>query len=764
MFVAMPDPKAEAASHSDTGSERAQPSAQVPSSGTSDGQRTQAKESGEGAAQHSSNRERRLLQHGRSTLVQPAGPSLVVKCGALFALSAHDGDMDESGHDAYGLYFHDTRFLTRARLRLNGCHLSVLLSSDEKGSESVTELTNPELQLSKDIVVLKETIAVRRVRRLSTEVVEEVRLTNFSSQDLDVDLELGYGADFQNMFVVRGADPGKRGKVHDPKWDGGHLLFRYDDADGRTRETRISSHPAPDSHDGGDMHYKLTLHSRKSVDIKLRIAVSDKGSGDLETKPNANAEKALSFNPVQVQTDNALFNEVLKKSFDDLRMLITREHGDTYFAAGVPWYVALFGRDSLITALQVLSFDPGVAATTLRVLARYQGTKYDEWRDEEPGKILHELRVGEKANLGEVPQTPYYGTVDATPLFIILLAEHLRWTGDSSVWNDLKSNVERALKWMDECGDHDGDGFLDYQATSSKGLTNQGWKDSGNSITNQDGSLVKPPVALVEVQGYVYRARLEAAWLFEQDGDQDRAEKLRGQAEDLRKRFEDAYWMSDRRSLAVAIQKDGKPAKSLTSNAGQALWSGVVSQQHAEAVAKTLMNEAMYSGWGVRTLAQGEAAYNPIDYQVGSIWPHDNSFIAAGLKRYGQDNDFVRVFSGIFDAAVRFEHYRLPEVFAGFGRDQYANPVHYPVACSPQAWASGAIPYLLRTALGLEPDAPNGCLTIRRPILPDWLGSVEVKGLQVGKSSLDLRYERVNGVTLVALVHREGDAQVLIEY
>lgn len=757
-----------AASHSATRHKKHRPNAQSqaePSTaGPSDGDQTQAKKSDETAGQDSSSREKRLLQHGSSTLVQPDGPSLTVKRGGLFALSAADGDIDESGHDAYGVYFHDMRFLVRDLLRLNGCRLSVLLASDEKGSESVTELTNPEFQPSKGVVVPKETIGVRRVRRLSRDVVEEIRLTNFSSESLHVELQLEFGADFKDMFVVRGADPGKRGKLYDPAWHDGQLLFRYDGADGRTRETRISSHPAPDSHDGGDLCYKLNLQPRKSVDIKLHIDVSDKGPGNLEPTPNSGAKSQPSFNPIEIKTDNALFNAVLAKSLADLRMLITREHGDTYFAAGVPWYVALFGRDSLIAALQVLAFDPSVAATTLRVLARYQGTTHDEWRDEEPGKIPHELRVGEKANLNEVPQTPYYGTVDATPLFIVLLAQHLRWTGDRSVWNDLKENVERALTWMDERGGHDANGFLDYAATSSKGLSNQGWKDSGNSITNEDGSLAKPPIALVEVQGYAYRARIEAAWLFEQDGDDDRAAKLRAQAKELRKHFEAAFWMPDRKSLAVAMEKHGKQAKSLTSNAGQALWSGIVDAGHAQAVAKTLMSDAMYSGWGIRTLGQDEAAYNPIDYQVGSVWPHDNSLIGYGLKRYGHDKEFLRVFTGIFDAAVRFEHYRLPEVFAGFSREQYANPVHYPVACSPQAWASGAIPYLLATALGLEPDSSAGCLVVRHPRLPSWLGSVEVKGVRVGESSIDLRYEQVDGVTLVALVKREGDAKVAIEY
>lgn len=711
----------------------------------------------------SSDRERRLLQHGRSTLVQAAGPALVAKAGSLFVVSGADGDINLDLNAAHGIYFHDMRHLSRAVIRLEGGGLAVLLSTDQEGDRCVVEMTNPELTLTDGTVVAKETIGIRRGRCLGEGRGETIAVTNFAAAGLLVRLELQFAADFADMFVVRGADPGKRGHLHGPQWHDGKLLFRYDGADGHARTTCLTFDPPPAEQRGGHAAFNLRLPPREVVELHVALDVTDDGPGRLEPSPQDAATAAKPFGKVDVRTDNPLFDAVLAKSFADLRMLVSHEYGDDFFAAGVPWYVALFGRDSILTALETLAFDASVAAATLRLLARYQGTKVDPWRDEEPGKVLHELRICEKANLDEIPQTPYYGTVDATPLFIVLVQEYLRWTGDRALWDELRGNVERALAWIAGPADHDGDGFIDYAAESEKGLSNQGWKDSGNSITDRAGAIAQPPIALVEVQGYVYRALHAAAWLFGLDGDDARSGDLRKQAEALKARFGPAFWMPARGTLATALARDGQ-ADSLTSNAGQALWSGIVADDHAASVAKVLMTDDMYSGWGIRTMARGEGGYNPIDYQVGSVWPHDNAIIAAGLKRYGEEAAFTRVFTGLFEAATLFENYRLPEVFAGFDRAQYSTPVHYPVACQPQAWASGAVPYLLRTALGLQPDAFARRLVVRRPSLPPWLGSVQVEGLAVGDSRLSLRYERVHDQTLVALTAREGNVDLIIEY
>ena len=706
----------------------------------------------------------RVLTHGASTLIADLGEALTTKAGDVFCLCASTGDIDSSVSLAHGLYFHDTRFLDRAVLRLGDEPLSVLLSSADEDDRSVSELTNPDLELKRGNVIPKQQIGIRRERKLGKPISEAIFFRNFGLESVTLEFELEFAAGFDSMFAIRGAEIGQRGKLREPSWSGSRLKFRYDGADGRLRTTTLSFDPKPSRTSANAVaRYRLELAPAESKCIRVEVEIADKGPGALETAPVA-WRRSPSFSNVSITSDNPLFNRVLERSFADLEMLATRERGEVFFAAGVPWFVCLFGRDSIITALETVANNPRIAAETLILLARYQGRHHDEWRDEEPGKILHELRVGEMANLGEVPQTPYYGTVDATPLFLCLLAEYVRWTGDLGLFCKLEKNVERALSWLDTIADHDGDGFVDYVSLSEKGLANQGWKDSGNSIANSDGSPAEPPLALVEVQGYVYRARLDMAWLYRLTDRPDKAKSLEREAQALRKRFQSAYWLPNLRYLAVALQKDGRPVEAISSNPGQALWSGIVSARHARAVARTLLSKRMFSGWGIRTMAEGEAAYNPLDYQVGAVWPHDNAMIAAGLKRYGFSEDALRVFTAIYQAASRFSSYRLPEVFAGLDRRDSPEPVRYPVACTPQAWAAGAIPYMLRTALGLEPDATENMLRIVRPALPDWLGEVSVRGLRVGEATVDLLFRRHHGETSVFVLEQRGPLHVRVEW
>ena len=415
--------------------------------------------------------------------------------------------------------------------------------------------------------------------------------------------------------------------------------------------------------------------------------------------------------------------------------------GESYFAAGVPWFVALFGRDSIITALQTLAYDSRIAGQTIQLLAEYQGKEVNPWREEEPGKILHELRVGEMAHLNEIPHTPYYGTIDATPLWLVLIGKHAAWTGDIGVFENLRPQVEAALNWIDKYGDRDGDGYVEYECTTERGLLNQGWKDSGDGIVNADGSLATPPIALIEVQGYVYEAKLEMASLYRRVGEEDRADQLEQQAHDLRVRVNRDFWSSDG-YYALALQgADNRQAAVLSSNAGHACWSGIAEKEQARKVAEHLLSEEMFNGWGIRTLSAKALRYNPLAYHLGTVWPHDNSLIAAGCKRYGLDDAALRVFAGLMEAAMHFEAVR-PELFGGFARGDYGIPVSYPVACQPQAWSAGAIPYLLTTVLGLEPDGFEYRLRIVRPKLPKGVNRIEVHGLQVGKGRTDLLFER----------------------
>lgn len=713
------------------------------------------------------------------------GGSLTLKGGALFLLTDQAGNIPPqtgSGRNGgLGLYFHDMRFLDVATMRLNGQPLTSLLASADLGYRAVYELTNPELSLDDGAILHKETIGLHVETTLDRELREVLTFRNFGRMPVDLTLTLAYDAHFDDMFTVRGLPPKQRGTLRPPESYPGALRFRYDGADGRRRTTTVTFDPLPARFEGACGVFPLHLEPGVVQTQAITIAVADEplatGTAPLEVRPRASravreealaVETGLAGGSIRIETSNQLFNRVLRRSFLDLAMLATQHGEDRFFAAGVPWFVALFGRDSLITALQTVAYAPRTARTTLDVLARHQGQRHDPARDEEPGKILHELRVGEMANLGEVPFTPYYGTIDATPLFLILLGEYVQWTGDLAYFASLRPQIAAALTWLERDGDPDGDGFLEYASKSERGLFNQGWKDSGNAIINADGSIATPPVALVEVQGYAYRARRAIANVYRHAGDEAMAWKLEGWADALRQHFERQFWLPEHGNYALALQGEGgqkRPAAVDASNQGQALWGGIVSPVHAGAVRDSLMDPArLFAGWGVRTLSHAAVAYNPFDYQTGAIWPHDSALIAVGLRGYGFDQEALAIFTGLYEAATRFDYYRLPELFAGFGRDEYGTPVRYPVACSPQAWAAGSLPYLLQAVLGLVPDAFAKRLHVVRPSLPDWLDWVTVSGVQVGAGQADLRYERSGQTTLAAATRKEGDLQVVIEY
>jgi glycogen debranching enzyme len=462
-------------------------------------------------------------------------------------------------------------------------------------------------------------------------------------------------------------------------------------------------------------------------------------------------------------TDNELFNELLDRSLRDLRALATRTDGGEIIQAGIPWYATVFGRDSLITSHQLLSINPRPARETLRFLARHQGTKVDDWRDEQPGKILHEVRRGELAGAGIVPHTPYYGSVDATPWFLIVFAQHLRWTGDVAFAEELLPAAEAALGWIDTYGDLDGDGFVEYLCRSPGGMRNQGWKDSNDAVVHADGRLAEPPIALAEVQGYVYLAKERMADVYEALGQRERARELLAQAEELRRRFNEAFWMEDERYFAMALDADKRQVRTVTSNPGHCLYCGIVDEDKAVALAKRLLAPDMFSGWGVRTMSKSAVAYNPMSYHNGSVWPHDNALIAAGLKRYGFVRATNRVATALFDAAITADYMRLPELFCGFTRRTPNRPVSYPIACSPQAWAAGSPFLMLQAMLGISAQANRNLLTVNKPQLPTWLNTVEVRDLAVGTSRISLLFQREGEITAFSVLSREGGVRVVLE-
>jgi glycogen debranching enzyme len=454
---------------------------------------------------------------------------------------------------------------------------------------------------------------------------------------------------------------------------------------------------------------------------------------------------------------------LLTRGLRDLRALYTRMDGTGVIAAGIPWYVAVFGRDTLITSHQLLMLNTAPARESLQVLANLQGTEVEDWRDEEPGKILHEIRRGELAGSGFLPHSPYYGSVDSTPWFLILLAQYFRWTNDRAFVEELLPNAEAALSWIDEYGDLDGDGLVEYKSRSKRGLTNHGWKDSWDSVVHTDGTLAEPPIALVEVQGYVYMAKQRMADVYAALGDEERAARLRKEAGVLRDRLQEAFWMEDEQYFAGAVDGEKQLVRTVVSNPGHLLYCGAVDDTFAEKVARRLFQPDMFSGWGIRTMSKTAKAYNPMSYHDGSVWPHDNALIAAGLKRYGFVNTTNRVATAMFDAAVHSDYMRLPELYCGFTRRTPTSPVQYPVACSPQAWAAGSPFLLLQAMLGLSALAHQNLLTVNKPHLPRWLNYVELRNLRVGESTLTLVFRREGEMTGFSLVSRDGDVRVVME-
>jgi YD repeat-containing protein len=721
------------------------------------------------------------LVPGATSITRSIARAVVIKDGDVFFLCEPDGSAPlEEGH-GFGLYYHDCRFLNGYELKLGGKRPDQLVWNADSGFLAVLGLSNAEIRTTDGRILPRHSVEIKWSRLVSGEhltLFDEIELRSLTFYPVEFIVSLTFQAGFEDVFAIRGLFQGKRGKLHPLEWfdDGGRALrFAYDGADRLYRRLTARFSPAPAGTNQNTVHFKIALRPKERRRILVSLQLSE--SSDAETarllaRPPvdlAGVEFSLRSSSaawlrqeMEVTSDSLLLNRVMDRSLRDLGMLRSRLGDTSYFAAGVPWFVALFGRDSLITALQTLAYDPRIAEQTIRLLANFQGKLVNEWREEEPGKILHEIRVGEMARLGEVPHTPYYGTIDATPLFLILIGEHARWQGSLALFNELRGNVEAALDWIARYGDFDGDGYVEYLSKTEKGLNNQGWKDSGDAIVNTDGSLAAPPIALVEVQSYVYRAKREVAELFRRAGDEARARQLDHEADVLRHKFNRDFWV-EAGWYALALQKDKRPVEVLSSNAGHALWAGIADEEKAKRTTAMLMTEEMFNGWGVRTLSAGETYYNPLGYHLGTVWPHDNSIIAAGFKRYGCDAEALRVFAGLIHATIYFDGRRLPELFGGFHRDDYGVPVPYPVACQPQAWAAGTMPYLLTTLLGLEPEGHENRLRVVRPVLPEHVNHVEIRRLGVGEARADLRFERAGKEIDVKVLKVDGTLDVAVE-
>lgn len=716
---------------------------------------------------------------GQTALAQSIASAVVMKDEEISFLCKDDGSVPAHGVHGLGLYYHDTRYLSAYEVSLGETRFSSLAANSRAGYRAVIELTNPELKPRGGPQIKKETIGVKLTRVIDHELLalhDLYLFENYGTEAVSLPLSFTFASDFADIFEVRNGTPEPPGQAEPPAWANGTLSFLYRGKDGVQRSIAIAVTPPLQERaaDGGSLPVQVDAGATREIRVSIAVHESrdertaraaHRSKPDLEEIERRLARDAQQFidERAQVTSDDRRLARTIERSLGDLRMLRTDLDGQRYFAAGVPWYVTLFGRDSIIACLQTLAFDAAPAEHTLRLLAKFQGTKVDDWRDEQPGKIMHELRVGELANLNEIPQTPYYGTIDATPLFLILLARHARWTGSTSLFEELRENAERALRWIADYGDPTGDGYTAYESKSQHGLANHGWKDSGDAIVNADGSLARPPIALIEVQGYVYAAKLEIAALFRRRGDDARAKQLEREAAALRARVNRDFWMDDEGTFALALQQGGEQARVVTSNAGQALWGGIADDEKAARVCERLLRDDMFSGWGVRTLSQHARRYNPIGYHIGTVWPHDNSLIGSGFRRYGQDDAAHRVFAGILDASAYFNEHRLPEVFSGFTRADYERPVNYPVACHPQAWASGAVPYLLTSCLGLDADGFEGRLRVVDPMLPDSCTHLELHNLRVGGGTADLRFERAGDAIHTRVVRADGGLRVTCE-
>ena len=682
--------------------------------------------------------------------------TIVIKNGNVFMVTLRDGRLPAGVEHPLGLWFRDCRFLSAHELTLCGQPPRLLTATDAAGTSAVHELTNPDLDLASGERLPAETLRIRLERRAESEGLlrQTISVRSYHRRPIQLPLELRLGTDFLPMLELRGIVPRHERQVSTAGRPGFETVGR----DGVRRITELRATPEPTDDGDGTLVFELDLPARGGADLTLEFAVSEHADGELGA---AIPQRRVAAG-TQVTSDDQLFNRILQRSLDDLELLHSELDGQSYYAAGVPWFATLFGRDSLITAFQTLSFVPGIAESTLRLLAGRLGKEYDDERDEEPGKVIHELRVGEPAALGETPFARYYGSVDATPLFLGLLGQYADWSGNLDLFRELREPAIAALEWIDRYGDLDGDGLIEYRRRSPQGLATQGWKDSADGIPDDDGEPLAAPVALVEVQGYVIRAKRAMARMFDLDGDGARADRLRQDADAVEAALE-RFWLADPGCYAIGLDADKRPGSGLTSNQGHLLWSNAVSDERARCIRDVLMSDDMFTGWGVRTLAQTHQAYNPVGYHTGSVWPHDSALVAFGLRRYGFDEDFALIFEGLLEAASRFGDYRLPELFAGFTRSEFDEPVPYPVACQPQAWAAGSIPFMLKWGLGLSPDAMEKRLRVVRPSLPHWLQRIDVTGLEVGNARIDLRFERAGDQVTLADAHIDGDVEVVLE-
>ena len=692
----------------------------------------------------------------------------VLKYGKMFSVFDHLGDIQPSGLGEQGLFFQGTRHLSELVLRMWQVR-PLLLSSAIKANNFLftANLSNLDVSQRDKIVIPRGTLHLQRSKFLWREVsYEELALFNYGSSAVFVSFTLNFGSDFADLFEVRGTSRQQRGKRLGDEFETNSVLLTYEGLDRSIRRTCLRCEPAPKTITESEMQFEVDLQPGQKKVFHVEISCSSRAQRDsvgyARAISSAKSEQEIfSQGLPRITSSNSRMTDWLRRSAADVQMMMIGNPEENYPYAGVPWFSTVFGRDGIITALQMLWLCPRIAEGVLQYLAETQAREFVPEIEAEPGKILHEARDGEMATLGEVPFRQYYGSVDATPLFIVLAGSYYERTGNLDFLRGLWPHIELALQWIDKYGDMDGDGFVEYARRSKKGLVQQGWKDSNDSVFHADGSLAEAPIALCEVQGYVYAAKRAAARLSCALGDKEKCTTLEAEAEKLSAAFDEAFWCDDLSTYALAIDGNKRPCRVRTSNAGHCLYTGISRQDRALVVAETLLRPDSFNGWGIRTVASGQARYNPLSYHNGSIWPHDSALIASGLAKYECKHQAGQILLSLLDASRWADLARLPELFCGLDRQRGEGPTLYPVACSPQAWAAGAVFLLLQACLGATiQDAPSRIL-FERPHLPEGIPQLSIKGLRAGDATVDLLLERRHESVRVEVTHRHGEVTVI---
>ena len=694
-----------------------------------------------------------------------------LKHGDTFAVFDHNGDASSVGDSPEGIFHKDTRHLSRLSLTIGGKRPLLLESTLRDDNAVLTcDLTNPDLHDADGHLELEhDIIHLRRSRFLwNATCYERLVVRNFGDRARRVRSANHFAADFVDLFEVRGARREARGVIHPAEVGDDQVRLSYTGLDLILREANIRFDPMPARLTASTARFDLDVapHQGKTILLEITCGPADYGIGlprrfFFSLRDARRALRRSSSRATAISSSNELFNEGLRRSVSDLYTLISDLPEGPYPYAGIPWFSTIFGRDALITSFETLWMDPNIARGVLRYLAANQAREVIPSADAEPGKILHEVRQGEMAELGEVPFRKYYGSVDSTPLFVMLAGAYFERTGELELVKELWPAIEAALNWIDTFGDRDGDGFVEYGRRTGEGLINQGWKDSHDSVFHEDGTIAAGPIAIVEVQAYVYGAWSAAAIMARALGEDKRAAELRLRAEELQRHFDEAIFDEQLGTYVLALDGQKRPCRVRTSNAGHALFTGIAFPARAASVVARLLEPSSFSGWGIRTVAATEPRYNPMSYHNGSVWPHDNAIIAAGFSRYGYRAQVARIFQGLFAASSYLDLRRLPELFCGFPRKRRQGPTSYPVACSPQAWAAVAPLSLLQSCLGVGFDTALNQITLDQPTLPEFLDEVVLTRLTLGNRFVDIELRRVGTEVAANVARRRGNLRVM---